>query len=554
VSRPADRTRPGPLAVLVRLAGGDPARVLPLARALDRQATGERHWQHAREGGGSLGPDAGRYLTLAVLVLISGGLAVLVHAQAGRPAWWPALVLLLSQFGAVTLTMARDAVPLLLADEDRQVIGWWPVSERDLLLARGGLLLRGVLQVTLAVAGLPLLVLMSQGQPVLVAGLGALVGLGLHALLLTALLALGLQGLSRLVGHRWARRLVEILGVLVLLVLINLGGRPQLRLLAVDEPQTSWALLAYPLFWFAAWAALWPPAAVHLVATVLAVAVSLVAVAAGLRRLGSPVQADRQQAAAALRRVRDWTGPLIAWTRPWLTGTDGQVLQLLLRAHLRADWRLTGQLFFYPPLYLCGLWIWTERRLQTAGSEVPAASLLAIDLGLFAALLGVSLGAALTFSGEAAAAWPVQGGLSSGRRLLSLHRRLLRVLVAAPFLLAAAVLLLLRGDLSPGQAPAVVAVAWLVFELLVALVQWFLPAVPFSRAWRRDEHPGRQVFWLILVIWVVHGLWQGIVLPRLGWGLVETLACLVALLAVVRWSLGRRVQRRGVYGVCPRRT
>ena len=279
----------------MRLAGGDPARVLPLARAFDRQATGERHWQHAREGGGSLGPDAGRYLTLAVLVLISGGLAVLVHAQAGRPAWWPAMVLVISQFGAVTLTMARDAVPLLLADGDRQVIGWWPVSERDLLLARGGLLLRGVLQVSLAVAGLPCLVLMSQGQPVLLTGLGAMVGLGLHALFLTALLALGLQGLSRLVGHRWARRLVEILGVLVLLGLLNLSGRPLLRLLAADELQASWTLLAYPLFWFAAWAALWPPTAVNLVAALLAVAVSLVAAVAGLRRLGSPVQADRQQ-------------------------------------------------------------------------------------------------------------------------------------------------------------------------------------------------------------------------------------------------------------------
>ena len=40
-------------------------------------------------------------------------------------------------------TKAGEVVPLVLGAEDRPVLGWWPVTERELLVARGGLLLLG---------------------------------------------------------------------------------------------------------------------------------------------------------------------------------------------------------------------------------------------------------------------------------------------------------------------------------------------------------------------------------------------------------------------------
>lgn len=537
-----------PAAALIRLAGGEPASVLPLMRALGREARGQRHWAHAREGGGGLGPDGAWWLTLAILVLVSGGLAMLTSAQAALAPWRAALVLLFGQFAAVMLMTARDAVPLLLEGADRRVIGWWPVRERDLLLARSGLLLRRVVQVSVAIAGLPWLVLALTGSGGVAVALGALVALGLHGLVLASLLALTLHVLGRLVGVRWARRLVEVLGVLLLLGLSNLGGRPLMRLLVSGDAQFSWELLVWPFVWFAAWTMLWPPQA----PVVLAILLSLVASAAlpawGLRRLGRVTAAEHEQPGTARRVGRDWTGPMVAWASLWLRGRDGASVLLLLRAHLRKDWRLTGQLLVFPTLLVGLFWLRGGRLTAADMATAQVAAALAGEMAFFTALLGLSLAAAMTFSGEAPAAWLVHGAALDGSRLLSLHRRLVRALVTVPFVAVALGMLLGRGDLSLSQAPLALLLGLLAGELACVLVQWVRPAAPFSRAWRRGESAGRQVTWLLILVWPAHVLWQELVLNRLVWGLPLSVGAAAGLLVIGRWLLARRAARLGVHG------
>lgn len=540
------------LGPLVRLAGGRPRRVLALAGALHREAQGQRRWQHAQEGGGWPGPDMGRRLTLGVLFLVSVAVAVAIGPLAGPQSWLAGIVVCGAQFGAVVLVVARDAVPLVLADEDRRLLGWWPLSERELLLARGGLLLRAVAAVTVAVGGLPVAVLAIRGAAAPWTGLGAAVGIGLHAVALSAALVVGLQSLARLLGPARARRSVELAGVVVLIALMSRIGAaawPDSWGLPRAAP-ASWPLLGLPMAWFAAWAALWPPATPTLVAAGLGLVASIVLAAAGLRAAARSGAQGGAPIAVGGRR-RDGSRLATAWMAPWLRGRDGRIVLHLLRAHLRTDWRLTGQLLAMPAMLLAMLW-WRGGRSAVREFGDPLLQAGAADLVLLGGLLGLSFGAALTFSSEAPAAWILRQAVGDGRRLLALHRRLVRLLVVGPFLVAALGLLIARTPAVWSGLLATAIPALLAAELGVAAAQYALPAAPFSRAWRRGEQAvGRPYFWLVVLIWPLHELWSRLVLGATGSGWPVTCILLALLLLGVRWRLRRRLAARGVYGLTP---
>lgn len=544
------------LGPLVRLAGGDPVRVLALAGALHRDARGRRAWQHAQEGGGWFGPEDGRRLTLFVLALASISVSFPVRSLAAGQPWLAGIILCLAQFGAVILTTARDAVVLLLADEDRRIIGWWPASERELTLARCCLLLRGMLQTTLAVAGLPLAVLVVHAPRPLASGPGALIGLGLHTAALAALLVLGIRGFSRLVGLQWARRTIELLGVALLLLLTGQVGATGLHGLIPDlgDPTTNWQMLALPVSWFAAWFALWPPSVLVLSAAGLGAVASVAIVVVGLRRIvaGNRDVSERPPGVHCGRF--DWTRPVMGWLRPWFAGREGRILMILLCAHLRRDWRLTGQLLLLPPLYLALIW----RQVASESAPDPSGILTAVravaGIVLFLSLLGFLLGAAFTHTGEPSAAWILRSGVIDGRRMLVLQRRLLRILVAVPFLLCAALLLLMRMHLPWQILLPAAASSLLACELAVVVVQWIRPALPFSRAWRRGEQAGSHGhIWFLALLLPVILVWGRLVLERTIWGWLLTAAVLALLLVPTRVFLNRRVVRQGIIGLTPQR-
>jgi hypothetical protein len=539
------------LGPLVCMAGGDPGRVLALARALKREADGQRSWQHAQEGGGWLGPDEGRWLTYGALVLISIVVAILLKTVAAERIWLASTVLCLAQTGAIALTMARDAVPLLLSGADRRVIGWWPVSERELLLARSLLLLRGMSQTTIAIAAFPWMVLTGHAPVPLLSGPGALVGLGLHTVVLLVLLVLCIRGLARLVGLHWARRSVEMLGLLALIALTSQIGTdvPDGSFSGLRDFSSNWRMLALPTSWFAAWAALWPVNGPVLGAAILGAAASSSAVFFGLRMLGKSHRGEQEPVLDNLRPKLDWARPAVSAMGPFFKDREGRILLLLLCAHLRRDWRLTSQLVFLPLLYLVMIW----RQVSQLTAAEPADALQAAGsiqtVFLFAGLLGLLLGSTVTFSSESTAAWILRGGVVDGRRMLVLHRRLLRFLVAVPFTATVMVMLQVRAGLPLTMlVPAAVA-ALLTCELAVVLAQWIRPALPFSRAWRRNEYGGSgQTILLITGLVPVLWLWGRLVLEKTIWGWPVTVVVQFLVLFVVLRILDRRIARLGLGG------
>ena len=66
-------------------------------------------------------------------------------------------------------------------------------------------------------------------------------------------------------------------------------------------------------------------------------------------------------------------------------------------------------------------------------------------LGLWMAVLGISLGSAFSMSAESDAAWVVGCGVGDGWRLLELQRRMARMLLPVPLLFAIGVVLLVTG-------------------------------------------------------------------------------------------------------------
>ncbi len=529
------------------------ARVIGLARGLHREARGQLRLAHDQGRGGRLGPDAARRILLIMLGLMSIGVAAFVVPMAGKP-WLAASLLVVCQGGAVMMSAGRDAVPLILGQEDHRVLGWWPVSERELLLARGALLLLTVLESAAAMVAIPLIALMVAGRPPVLAGLGALVGVALHGVVLTALLTVGIQGLARLLGRARARRLVEVVGTLLIVVVINVVVRTFGRLLPGLDLENGWILVLAPPGWFGAWAALWSPGWPVATAALLGVASAVVLPVLGARALASSGRGDREPVVVRRRRGPDWTRPFEWWLAPWLTGRDGRALQLLVRAHLREDWRFTSALVFFPVLMLVYV-VMVGGRFSGGMPGMMAVPMLVGRLGLWMAVLGISLGSAFSMSAESDAAWVVGCGVGDGWRLLALQRRMARMLLPVPLLFAIGVVLLVTGMVPAGDLPAVLAVPWLVFETMLSLMQWAVPAAPFSLAWRRDGgRSNRPLFWLMILVWPVFMVWNEMVIEGQEHGVLITLAALAVLLAGLRALTRRWVRRQGLIGLAPRRS
>lgn len=479
----------------VRAAGGDPAVVLPLLHALRRDAVGVNELLRSRDSRGfRIPPSAMHIVGLVLAALGSVGLVIafVVGAQRGQPLLGP-IVLCVAQVVFLASNLVGQVVPALLCAEDERAVGWWPLSHRDLVLARLGTVLVPGLQLTAALAGAPLVTLMVVGRPTVVAGLL----LALAVLLQTLVLAVGAAALAtalvRGVGTRRARKLAAPLvdgNLSVLPLLLMWSAQPLMRFFEQHPQVGSWL----PPVWFAGWGD--PLAGAHAwrgmaLSAALSVLVLVVGWRAAAPRTAAP---ERENPAPAGRRRAHWTDVMPLLLRPWLRGREGWVTGRLLAAHLRDDWRFGANALLN--LTLLGGMLWYHTRPEGDGAD-PAFDLL---LGGTQVLLmmTISIPFLVAFSSTPKALWVVAMADLDARRLLAAQRGLVRGLALVPLM----AIMLVRGlQLGAGGLPLAVALALMALEceFLLLLTQRVQPLLAFSRAYTRDQNSQSIVRGMVLL-------------------------------------------------------
>ena len=536
---------------LLRLCGVDPPRTWALVMGLRGEGRGQMAIQYEEKGKKGLHPDTGRIVLLVMLGLFSVGVAVGVAAMRGRLDV-AVSIMVFAQGVAVFMRAGGEIVPVVLGTDDRRVLGWWPVSEREILVARGVLVLESVLEASAAILAIPLVVLLVVGRPPVTPLLGALVGVLLHAITLAAVMLLLVHGIGRLLGRQRARRVIDVMSSIFIIIAINLiirTVRPSLETLGELSP---WVLTAVPTYWYGAWGALHAPSGPMLAAVTAGLAATIVLLGGGVRVLaGRNTAADEEEQTSA-RGGRDWTRPILAWLSPWLRGRDGRVMLLLLKSQLREDWRFTSSVMFLPAGLLVYLFVIRVDDMGELMRDLTSARDLASTMGLWMSFLAVSVAGSIVLSVQADAAWLVQGGVLDARRMLSMQRRLMRWLIPIPLMAVLMTVLVVRIGFDVRQVPLVAIPALLAFEIMVVFLQCAAPSMPFCRAWRREGHQFRGFHLLALVVWplafgpVVLGfLWM-------PWGPPLAMLGQLAVLGVLRLVLRWRVSRTDVTGHAPR--
>ena len=470
-------------ALLIRAAGGDPARVLPLLAAMRLDAHGQHEILRTRDARRfMLSPDGMHILGLVLAGLGSVGLvfAFILGASRGQPLLGP-IVLCVAQVLFLAWSIVGQVVPALLCDDDERTVGWWPLSRRDMLLARLGTVLVPALQMTTALALAPLAAFVFTGRPPVLAALL----LAFAVLLQTVVLAMGAaaitSGLVRLVGPRQARRLASPLvdGNLAALPLLLLpAAEPLMRFVSRHPTSLDWV----PPVWFARFGdPFGGPAAWRGMA--LALALSAVVGWVGWRlaapRTGSPVAAAPEPAG---RRRRHWTDLLPLLLRPWLRGREGWVTGRLLAAHLRDDWRFAANTLLN--VAILGAMLWYYSRPDAAGGDATRDLLFGgAQMLLF---MAIAIPFLIAFSSTPRALWIVALADLDPVKLLAAQRGLMRGLTMFPLLAVMAFRGVDLGVPWPTLAAALIIVA-LEGELLVLFSQRMQPLLAFSRGYTRDQ-------------------------------------------------------------------
>lgn len=532
----------GPVDPLIRAAGGRPAVVRPLATALRREAAGVQELMRTRAPGRfMLTAEGAHILALVVAALGSVGLllAVILLGGQGRPGL-AAVAMSAAHVVFLSVTIVGQTVPAMLRDDDAVIVGWWPVTLRELLLARLGTVLVPALQISVALLAAPLAAFAVVGAPPV--GAALLLGLALLAqVLVLALVAASVTAaVIRLAGPRRARRL----GALV--VDGNLGIMPFLLLPFADR---IFAWLRHhpsvvgwlPPAWFAAFGdPLAGPAAWRGMA--LAAAFTGLTAAGGwrlaTRRGGAPVPLAE---GPPPRVRRHWSDLVLLLLRPWLRGREGWVTGRLLAAHLREDWRFGGNMLFGVLLACSLLWYYTR---ADQGDEDAVFGLL-MGGSQILMLMAITIPFVTTFSSSPRALWIVALADLDPVRLLAAQRGMIHVLFTAPVLVVFAA----RGvglQVPPGTTLLLLVIMALEAELLMLVGQRIHPLMAFSREFTQDQSAravarGFALVGVFVAMAVVNGLAGAWVWSR--WGLAASLPVAVAFAAraVARRVAGSRL-------------
>ena len=475
------------LKLLVGAAGGRPEVVLPLYQGLEKAAEGRNALLRSQSRRRShVSPYALRMIMLILTALGSVLLAVFMLVGSSEFQPHPGVLVLVAAHWLLVLSMVINlAGPSLLVDDDFQVLGWWPLTRRELLLARLGTVLRPALEISLALGVVPLLVLAITGRPPVLAALGLLLGLLVQTVGLVFGTAAGLALVVRLWGRRRAQRLAMLAAdgnsFMGLWLVMLFAPRLVPRL-----SQHLDLLLALPPFWFAgsgdlgAGPLVWAQLAAGTLLSALMVWLGLRVLApAGHGQVAEPLET---------RPGRWHLSSVISWLlKPMMPGREGWAVRRMLEHHLREDWRFIGGMAGMPVVIIA---LYFGYRGNSAADlkpgELAHTAMMAVGNPHLLMLMASSIIFVSSFSSTPRALWLVAlADLDTGR-LLEAQRGMIRGLAFVPILAVYG-----SKAWSLGASWQVVLLDVLILglqaEITVAILQPILMIMPFSLAYTNDQ-------------------------------------------------------------------
>ncbi len=477
--------------LLAAVAGGRPAVVLPLAQAMDRAAQGQTALLREKSRRSQrLTPGALRLLILGLIFALSGfiALTMLVRPEDIHPA--PGVIILVAFHWLMVLNMVlAQAGPALLVDEDHLVLGAWPVTRREIVLARLSAVLREAFEATAAMSVVPLIVYLVVGRPPALPALALLVGIVLQTVGVTFGLTAVLMLLVRRLGRKRAQRLAALVadGNFPFLLFLLMMGADRILPFVQAHPRV---LAALPPAWFAAWGDLAAGPFYWLLAGVgLVTSAALVWGAVRLLNPSVASGADEDAGGGASRfDPGGWFAAALTWLlAPSMPGREGRVLRQLLTAHLREDVRFVAGLISIPAVLAGLFFLGGEGALREVSPEILQVSALsAVRYSNMIFVLGVQLLAVASFSSRPQALWIVALSDLDGARLLAAQRGMVRGLIMLPIGIVYFIKALEVGASWP-TALRDLMVVMLELELIVVVMQGMRRTMPFSLAFTRDQ-------------------------------------------------------------------
>lgn len=465
--------------------GADPRQVSLLEGAI--RADGEGRWKDAQQrilSGGKVklqfAPGLLQLLLViaaALLSLLLGGLLLMLGDKS------PVLPILVTFFAGFVAGAAAwlHGVELLLADDDVPVIGHWPVTARDVGVARLWILFRRALQVVVALSLVPSLVACFASRPYGLVGLATLVGSILQGLLVTALFAALVFSLGRAMGKQKALRigsLVTLAFVLVLSQAANFGAARMPEVMPAWVETVAPFVAVLPPLTFVAWPAFFEMG----VGPSLALASGGLSILALLLRGTVNLIAPRgvaERGEMRISRKNERSTWIEALLRPWIPGPKARVVRLLVVAHVKEDRHFLVSVALLPLQMLIATSAWILRE-GPQSFVADAKGFRDFHMGaLFLAMVGFHVTVMASRSGLRRAGWLIASSPASSGDWPAWQRGLTRAIVL-PFVVPLIFGLHVLAGSNPWLALDDLMLLLVLHEAGLWIGQWVLAATPFS--------------------------------------------------------------------------
>ncbi|MCP4290418.1 MAG: hypothetical protein GY780_01115 [bacterium] len=525
---------------LVQMAGGRAEIVLPLYWALEKATEGQDEiLKKQSKRRIFISSKVWRLLTLVASVLASTILSIFmitrpesIHPPLG------VIVLVAVQYMVVSGLVLSQAAPGLLLDEDDKILGWWPLSQRELMLARISVLLRPALEVTAALSLAPLLVFLFLGNPPVLGALVFGVGLLLQAVGITFGITTTILLLVRFLGRRTASRLAVMVADgnhMMLIYPFIFAGEKIFPWLNAHR----WSLYFLPPVWFASWGDLASGNNFRILAAI-GLAWTWLVVWAGIRLSVSRQTTVKLKSVSSRPSKFSVSGLISLLLKPLMPGNEGWVMRKLLEAHIREDWRFMGSVISIPIMLL----VFGLRTSPRVCPEDLVHSGIGSEPMVF--MLMMMGGIALHFthgSSTPQAMWLVAISDIQTSAVLKAQRGMVRGLVFIPALALYSFKVIKLGVALPIVFRDVLVLA-LEMDMLMIIFQPWMSKMPFSTKFRKSEGADRILLGFIVIVVssvfsVANYFYDHVFFVRTGLWIL-----LPALWIFFRWRLTQVMQNR----------
>lgn len=485
---------------LIKLAGGRPEVVRPLFHALEKADEGQNEILRQRSARKTyVSGKALRILTLVVTALGSTVLTVLMVIQPGElhPPLGVMILVVVHYLVVISMVVAQ-AGPGLLAQDDRQIIGWWPLTRREQLLARISVLLKPALEVTVALTTMPLIAFLFTGNPPVLAALVFAVGLLIQAVGVTFGVTTALLLSVRWFGRRKAERMVAMVssgpGNMLLLLFMSSYIIEDFFPWAEAHP---WVVLMMPPVWFAAWGDLTAGTRQLLLAD-LGLLSAFLMVWAGMRLAVSGDSSIQIQTTPAQPSRFNLSALISFLLRPLMRGEEGWAVRKLLEAHLREDWRFIGSMMTVPLLLLLFGFGLGDSPGQINPEDLRHTALISSNMLMMMMFTGAMVLNSVQFSSTPEALWIVALADLDTNRILDAQRGMIRGLIFFPGGIIYALRVLDLGTSWP-IVLLDLAILALEMDLMLLILQPWISRMPFSTRYTQDHSTRRVLMSFVLM-------------------------------------------------------